>query len=448
MSDHAPADSSQRAKVFISYRREDSAGHTGRLFDRITNYFGDRIEIFMDVDSIAPGEDFISVIDEAVGECEILVVVIGRDWLTITDENGKRRLDNPEDFVRVEIAAALNRDIRVIPVLVQGATMPRREQLPEALTKLTRRNAIEVSDARWKYDVDRLIKTIEEVSSLQPATAGKTPAQTPAEPTAMSSLRSWRVLVPTLGVVVLLGLGVWLLKSRGGSANVSDNKPPLSNSGNTEPGKTQPNISANGSNGDNTNGAANTGAGANVSSDEPPAVTGTQTGVQVVRINVEGKFSSQGFFTSKGYIVAFVGEQIKPSDEVTVTWAEGGHNYNEIAQAVDVKSMTALFKLKNRGLMPHRTPIRLSNSLQKGEAVERFIGPDDTTPGSVLEINAEGMLGVGKVLVTTKISFAGDAGAPVVDSQGRVVAMVMGGNQTQTQSLPIEKIKLMFPDAF
>lgn len=210
MSNHASASRRQNAKVFISYRREDSAGHAGRLFDRISSYFGDRIKVFMDIDSIAPGEDFISVIENAVGACEILVAVIGRNWLTITNEAGKRRLDNPEDSVRVEVATALNRNVRVIPVLVQGVTMPRPEELPEALVKLTRRNAIEISDARWRYDVDRLIKTIEEVSNLQPSGNGKTQVQHHVEGFRMSRLWSWQIIVPVIGIGILLCIGLWL----------------------------------------------------------------------------------------------------------------------------------------------------------------------------------------------------------------------------------------------
>lgn len=210
MSNNASASLPQSAKVFISYRREDSAGHAGWLFDEISRHFGDRITIFMDIDSIAPGEDFVGVIENAVGACDILVAVIGRNWLTITNENGERRLDKPEDFVRVEIATALNRNVRVIPVLVQGVTMPRPEQLPEALVKLTRRHAIELSDARRKYDVDRLIKAIEEVSSLQSSGSGKTKDQRRAEGLRMSRLWSRRIIAPVIGIGIILSIGLWL----------------------------------------------------------------------------------------------------------------------------------------------------------------------------------------------------------------------------------------------
>jgi TonB family protein len=149
------------ANIFINYRREDSSGHTGRLFDALSGHFAGRL--FMDVDTLEPGVDFVEAIEQAVGSCEVLIVVIGREWLTFKDAAGQRRLDDPADFVRLEVETALERKIRVIPVLVQGAQMPRAEELPPSLTRLARRNAIEISDARWAYDVDRLARTIQKI---------------------------------------------------------------------------------------------------------------------------------------------------------------------------------------------------------------------------------------------------------------------------------------------
>jgi hypothetical protein len=149
------------ANIFINYRREDSAGHTGRLFDRLSARLPGRV--FMDIDTLEPGVDFAEVIEKAVGSCQVLIVVIGNDWLRVKDAAGHRRLDDEADYVRLELATALQRSIRVIPVLVQGAPMPRAEELPADIARLARRNAIELSDARWAYDVDRLSHTIEEV---------------------------------------------------------------------------------------------------------------------------------------------------------------------------------------------------------------------------------------------------------------------------------------------
>jgi len=152
----------EKLKIFISYRRTDSEGFAGRLFDQLSSRFGED-QIFMDIDTIEPGEDFVEVIEKAVSSCNILIAVIGKGWLTGVDELGRRRLENPDDFVRVEILTALERNIRVIPILVQGAVMPRAGELPDVLAKLARRNALELSSARWKYDTDRLITAIEKV---------------------------------------------------------------------------------------------------------------------------------------------------------------------------------------------------------------------------------------------------------------------------------------------
>src|SRR6185369_7646494 len=154
-----PSSNQQFSGIFVSYRRDDSAGHAGRLADRLVEHFG-RDRIFVDIDSIAAGEDFVTVIENAVGSCEILIAVMGQKWLSA---GGTGRLDNPNDFVRLEIATALRRDIRVIPVLVQRASMPKQQDLPEDLVKLTRRNAIELSDQRWQTDVDQLIDVMEKV---------------------------------------------------------------------------------------------------------------------------------------------------------------------------------------------------------------------------------------------------------------------------------------------
>lgn len=149
----------QFSGIFVSYRRDDAAGHAGRLADRLVEHFG-RKRIFVDIDTIEPGEDFVTVIENAVSSCEILIAVMGQKWLSA---GGTGRLDNPNDFVRLEIATALRRDIRVIPVLVQRASMPKPQDLPEDLIKLTRRNAIELTDSRWQTDVDQLINVMEKV---------------------------------------------------------------------------------------------------------------------------------------------------------------------------------------------------------------------------------------------------------------------------------------------
>jgi hypothetical protein len=137
--------------IFISYRREDSGGHAGRLCDRLTARFG-RARVFMDLQDIAPGQNFAQSIDETIATCDCVVAVIGPRWL----EAIQRRAPRGEDFVQHEIAAALRRDITVIPVLVGGARMPAAEQLPSAMAALRYRNAFEVRDERFDDDVARL----------------------------------------------------------------------------------------------------------------------------------------------------------------------------------------------------------------------------------------------------------------------------------------------------
>jgi hypothetical protein len=150
---------SDMTRIFISYRRADSEGYVGRLYDQLVEQY-DKGEIFLDVGAIRPGEDFVDAIEKAVGSCDVLLAVIGPQWLTLTDEQGQRRLDNPHDFVRLEIATALKRDILVIPVLVARAVMPAPHDLPGDLAPLSRRNAIELSHDRFAYDVERLVEAM------------------------------------------------------------------------------------------------------------------------------------------------------------------------------------------------------------------------------------------------------------------------------------------------
>ncbi len=163
------------SKIFISYRREDTAGYAISLHDRLADRFG-ADHIFIDLDSIEPGEDFVEVINEKVGACEVLVVLIGRDWLTCQDESGQRRLDNHDDFVRLEVAAALERKIRVIPVLVGGAKLPKPDQLCVELAPLCHRNAISLTDVGFRQDVNRLIESIEKAIKGSGVSARKAPA--------------------------------------------------------------------------------------------------------------------------------------------------------------------------------------------------------------------------------------------------------------------------------
>jgi TIR domain len=186
-------------RIFITYRREETAFSAGWLYDRLAERYGG--QVFKDVDSIQLGDDFVEVITRAVGSCDVLLALVGDQWLTITGTDGRRRLDDPDDFVRLEIEAALTRNVRVIPILVDGATMPRADELPPSLARLVRRHALELSPARFEYDTGRLLpvldRTLAEVRVAQEdaaavsAPAGKAPDPSTTEPpTAAASRRA------------------------------------------------------------------------------------------------------------------------------------------------------------------------------------------------------------------------------------------------------------------
>jgi TIR domain len=150
-----------KANIFISYRRRETAGYAGRLYDGLVEHFGAE-RVFMDI-TMEPGVDFAATIQAAVGSCGVLVALIGEEWLTIADARGNRRIDDPADVHRLELQAALDRGVRLIPALVQDAEMPTEPDLPEPLRPLVRRQAVELSDQRWDYDVGRLVRVLEEV---------------------------------------------------------------------------------------------------------------------------------------------------------------------------------------------------------------------------------------------------------------------------------------------
>jgi hypothetical protein len=147
-------------KIFINYRRGDDPQAAGRLFDRLEDVFG-REQLFMDVDNIEPGLDFVRVLEEQVAQCDVLISVIGKNWIDARDANGGRRLDNPDDFVRIEIESALAQDKRVIPVLVGQASMPQADEVPESMKPLLRRHAVRLTHERFRADTDALIVALQ-----------------------------------------------------------------------------------------------------------------------------------------------------------------------------------------------------------------------------------------------------------------------------------------------
>ena len=199
--------------IFISYRRDDTEGHAGRLFEDLCDRFG-KDAVFMDVAGIEPGRDFRRAIEQQVASCGVLLAIIGKNWLTVADAKGKRRLDDPFDFVRLETAGALKRDIPVIPVLVHQAEMPRAEDLPEDLKDLAYRNGVELNHARWASDVQLLISALMPHVDIAPAVPVPPPAPVATRPVASGTVaarRSPAWLIAPLGVIAVVGIAyvVW-----------------------------------------------------------------------------------------------------------------------------------------------------------------------------------------------------------------------------------------------
>jgi len=210
----------QGRAIFISYRRDDSEGETGRLFDDLVRAYGDA-SVFMDVAGIQPGIDFRTAIDDNVASCGVLLAVIGPTWTSVTSSDGARRLDNPDDYVRLEIASALKRNIPVIPVLVHDARMPRLEDLPDNLKDLRYRNSVELTHARWNSDVALLVGALKSYVNVNQAHQTEpvhatvavqlpAPQPTPAAPPAAAKSRMPLFLgVGVLVVLAALGFAVW-----------------------------------------------------------------------------------------------------------------------------------------------------------------------------------------------------------------------------------------------
>lgn len=202
--------------IFISYRHEDAPAHAGRLYDGLEEVFGPD-QVFMDVGTLEPGTNFVKKIESAVGSADALLVVIGRGWLTAKNVDGERRLDDPEDFVRLEVALALAGEAVVIPVLVGGAVMPAEEDLPPDLVPLAHRHALTLFDTDWRSGQDRLVAVLRRIVEPveepapplepQPAPAVGPGVEKPAPPPARIP-----VLATALGLAgaVALVAGTWL----------------------------------------------------------------------------------------------------------------------------------------------------------------------------------------------------------------------------------------------
>lgn len=269
------------AGLFLSYRRSDAEGQAGRLYDDLAAHFG-QDNVFMDVAGIEAGRDFRRAIDQHVTSCGVLLALIGKDWLSATDNNGRRRLDDPNDFVRLEVAAALKRDIPVVPVLVRGADMPQAADLPPDCADLAYRNAVELTHARWNSDVEVLIKALERHVGNRPAPApqaatapaadiGK-PASAGSAPAQPARAKTWLIAMPIAMAIAGGGVMAWRANTaddtKGGERPVADQKspPPLVVEGGDKPAPKPVRDST----GDPADGRAPTGGGASTLSEWMP----------------------------------------------------------------------------------------------------------------------------------------------------------------------------------
>jgi hypothetical protein len=190
-----PAAMPKNAKgaIFINYRREDSNWNALAIYNELQKYFS-KDQIFKDFNAIQPGDDFVESIGTALQRCDVLLVLMGDKWLNVADEAGNRRLDDPDDFVRLEISKALSRGIKVIPVMLDEIKMPRPEQLPENLQPMTRRQLVEIDPTRFEDDVRKLAEVIKKIlrdcgydnpdePRPQPAPPKPHPVPRPSKPT-------------------------------------------------------------------------------------------------------------------------------------------------------------------------------------------------------------------------------------------------------------------------
>jgi TIR domain len=210
------------AKVFISYRWADSATLTGRIYDRLIAKFG-RKNVFKDVDDIPPGVNFAQYIPDSLRQCAVELVVIGPQWLETRDTQGNRRLDDPADFVRLEIETALNLGLVVIPLLVDDATMPASADLPESINQLSLINALQVrNDPDFARDMERVITGVERGFARKDVTsAPERRTRRTALPTIKLPVRLRRPLIIVLTLLLISASFTALVETGGGSSAVS-----------------------------------------------------------------------------------------------------------------------------------------------------------------------------------------------------------------------------------
>lgn len=210
-----------KKKIFISYRVKDTQAATGRLVDALKQYFDDD-QIFMDIDKIEPGLDFTEVIPRYLDSSEVMLAIIGPDWMAYNKDKNTYRIHEPHDWVRVEIATALQRNIRVVPVLLEGASLPEEDQLPDDLKPLLRRQSYEISNKRWKFDSEQLVDFLKRIVGAPPPQ----PRPQPKPPVPQASDRkSTKYWVIAAVVFLLLIVGKMLSENSGTGHDTPEETP-------------------------------------------------------------------------------------------------------------------------------------------------------------------------------------------------------------------------------
>lgn len=225
--------------IFISYRHKDTQGEASRLADDLRAALPD-VQIFRDVETIAPGEDFVVALERALSECSVMLVLIGPIWLETRDAQGRRKIDDSNDWTRLEVATGLKRNVRVIPVTCRDAPLPASEELPEDIRDLRRRQAFQLDNDRWRYDFEQLVEKLAQSEGFK--RAQRTAASAPLAPAAppeppRKSTKRWLMIAAGVVVVVVViasmlesdpGLVVPPTEPKGGGPVVAPLTPPAS----------------------------------------------------------------------------------------------------------------------------------------------------------------------------------------------------------------------------
>lgn len=195
-------DTSQKATIFISYRKKDTEFISGRLYDTLITHF-DQDQVFMDYEDLEGGVDFEEAIEKMLESCDIMLAVIGPNWVG-ANTDGSPRIMNEKDWVRLELSTALKRKVRVIPVLVEGATVPNEDSLPPDLHSLRKKQTVELNNRNWRTDIEKLIRLLEKLVGSTPKVTQVAPVVIPKQRSIWSKKRTWAFAVVALIAVIFL----------------------------------------------------------------------------------------------------------------------------------------------------------------------------------------------------------------------------------------------------